>query len=233
MNLVYLIILMILIVLAIYIFWRTFYFFRNPKRVVPEGDEIIVSPADGTVIYIKEVKKGMCPISIKKNKEIPLSKYTKFNCLENKDYYLIGVYMSVLNVHYNRAPIEGEVKLQDYIPGFNIPMFSPMVNIILKRRPYERAGRYLLQNARNLLWIEGDDISVGVVQIADIWVSKIISFAKEGSHLKKGDLIGLIRMGSQVDLLLPANEVRINCELGQKVKAGESVLAYKKTGDGS
>ena len=220
--------LIILIILAIYIFWRAFYFFRNPKRRVPEGDTVVVSPADGRIIYIKEVKKGMCPISIKKDREISLSKYTKFNCLEDKDYYLIGIYMSMLDVHYNRAPISGTLSFQDYLPGFNAGMVSTLVNILLKRQPYEKMGRYLLQNSRNLLWIEGDDISVGVVQIADVWISKIISFVNEGNNLKKGDLIGMIRMGSQVDVLLPADAVSINCELGQKVKAGESVLAYKK-----
>jgi len=231
MSPIILIVLIVIAIFAIYIFWRTFYFFRNPNRKIPEGDEKIISPADGTIIYIKEVKNGMCPISVKKEKEISLSKYTKFNCLEKRDYYLIGIYMSVLDVHYNRAPIRGKVKMQDYLPGFNVSMFSALVNILLKRQPYDRAGKYLLQNARNLLWIEGDDISIGVVQIADVWVSKIISFVNEGSDLKKGDLLGLIRMGSQVDLLLPADMVSINCKLGQKVKAGESILAHKKIGD--
>ncbi|KAB3533475.1 phosphatidylserine decarboxylase [Alkaliphilus pronyensis] len=225
---VYLFILINLILLLVYIFWRGFYFFRNPPRKIPADNSTIVSPADGKIVYVKEVKKGMCPISIKNHKEIPLTKYTKFNCLENKDYYLVGIYMSVVDVHYNRAPIAGKVKHQDYLPGFNVSMFSTMVNILLNRRPYERMGQYLLQNGRNLLWIEGMDISIGVVQIADIWISKIKSFVEEGKQLNKGEVLGLIRMGSQVDILLPADEVSLNCGVGERVKAGESVLAYKK-----
>ncbi len=217
-----------LAIIIIYIFWRVFYFFRNPPRNIPKDDNIVISPADGRIVYIKNVKKGMCPVSVKKEQEIPLSKYTKFNCLEDKDYYLIGIYMSVLDVHYNRSPIKGKVKYQDYLPGFNVSMFSTMANMMLKRKPYERMGKYLLQNARNLLWIEGEDISVGVVQIADAWISKIKSFVDQGSPLKKGELIGLIKMGSQVDVLLPADAVNTSCKVGQKVKAGESILAYKK-----
>lgn len=212
--------------LVVYLFWRGFYFFRNPPRKIPEASNKIISPADGRVIYIKKIESGMCPISIKKQKKIPLTSYTKFDCLEDTDYYLVGIYMSIFDVHYNRSPIEGKIKYQAYLPGFNVSMFSALVNIILKREPYDRMGKYLLQNSRNLLWIEGKGISVGVAQIADVWISKIISFVKEDSFIKKGDLIGLIRMGSQVDILLPADKVKINCKVRQRVKAGESIIAY-------
>lgn len=213
-----------IIVALFFLFWRFFYFFRNPMRRAPQEEGIVVAPADGYIIYIKEVKNGLLPISAKGKTQIPLTEFADFNLMNDADYYLVGIYMSIIDVHFNRSPIDGKIIFQKYCPSLdNRSMLSVLLNLILKKEPLEQNGEYLVRNSRNLLWIEGGKIAVGVIQIADKWISKIESYVEPGQGIKQGDLIGLIRMGSQVDILLPKT-VKLTCRIRQKVKAGESII---------
>ena len=120
------------------------------------------------------------------------------------------VFMNVFNVHVNRSPIKGRVQKIAYIKG-------SFLNASL-----DKASE---KNERNALVIEGEDqAKIVVVQIAGLIARRILSFIEPGHDLLSGERFGLIRFGSRVDVYLPQGS-QINCELKQKVVAGETILA--------
>lgn len=202
--------------------WRYFWFFRDPERIIPEGRNI-VSPADGTVVYVKRVKKGKTPISVKKGRRIQLDELTKTK-LSGSNYYLIGIFMNPFDVHVNRTPISGVVKDVHYYSGSNLPMNNFALKLYAGIISLKDAG-HIIENERNTILIEGH-IPVAVVQIADHYIRKIDCFVRRGWSVVKGDRIGMIRMGSQVDLVFPLRKnIRVKVKEGDKVAAGSSVIA--------
>ncbi|PLX05622.1 MAG: hypothetical protein C0594_06965, partial [Marinilabiliales bacterium] len=112
------------IVLVLFVglfFWR---FFRNPNRKIPGERNDIVSPADGRVIYIKELEKDQIPVTVKKKRIAGIHEITKTDILE-QPCYLIGIAMTLFDVHYNRAPIDGEVVMMKHTPGTSIGLNTP------------------------------------------------------------------------------------------------------------
>lgn len=212
------------LVVIIIIFWRYFYFFRDPERSIPDGRNI-VSPADGTIVYVKEFKKGMAPIAIKKAKEIDLLEITK-SPLPIESGYIVGIYMTLWDVHVNRAPISGTVEDVTYHgAGRNRSMALFGFQTLLLGRPRPRTMGHILENERNVICLKGDFI-VYLVQIADFYTNKIVCWVKNGQQIQKGERIGKIMMGSQVDIILPeVKGLRITVKEGGKVKAGQSVIA--------
>ncbi|MCM8774320.1 MAG: phosphatidylserine decarboxylase [Candidatus Omnitrophica bacterium] len=213
--------------LALIGWWRFFYFFRDPERLIPTGKNI-VSRADGVIIYIKRIEEGIIPISTKNKKEIPLEEITKLNLNDIfKRGYIIGIFMSLWDVHINRAPISGTIRKIFYFSTTkNFSMVKLTINNLLKKkRLLPQDPLYLFRNERNTIFIEGE-IPICVVQIADEYVNKIICWKREGDYVEKGERIGLIQMGSQVDLLVPhIDSLGIKVKEGMHVKAGESILA--------
>jgi len=136
------------------------YFFRNPTRTIPTDESLIVSPADGTVQDV-----------------IPLENddFIKEPC--NK----VIIFLSVFDVHVNRSPIAGEIKIQKYVCGRFRPAYKDSVGF---------------ENERHLIGIENDRIRVTVTQIAGILARRIVSWVTLDDNLKKGELYGLIRFGS-------------------------------------
>lgn len=217
----------VVILVALYCYWRFFFFFRDPERSVPTGRNI-VAPADGTVVYIKKVAGDTAPISIKKGREVRLEEIFKCGPLLGQPAYLLGIFMHPTDVHVNRAPVAGRVERIIYTPGKNSAMTLMWWRVLLGMRPYERHSEHITQNERNTILISGE-IPLFVVQIADIYVSKIVCSVVDGDQLEKGQRIGMIKMGSQVDLLFPSNRIsRILVDAGQKVKAGETIIASIK-----
>lgn len=209
---------------GMYIWWRFYYFFRDPEREIPGGNNI-VSPADGTIVYVKEIKNGEIPISVKKGKEIRLEEMSKIHDNRFNEGYIIGIFMSPLSVHVNRAPISGKVEQISYFHSKNINMGRMFLNTIFRKKPFYVGCDHILQNERNTIIINGE-FPVAVVQIADVVVHKILCWVKEGQTITKGERIGLIRMGSQVDIILPAEKgIKIVVREGEYVYAGETILA--------
>jgi phosphatidylserine decarboxylase len=221
MNLLLTIIPLILII--IYLWWRFYYFFRDPERTAPEGDNI-VSPADGKIVYIRKVKKGKIPLSIKKGKEIELSEITKINDLNDEEKYIIGIFMFPWSVHVNRAPIEGVVSKTEYFKSKNLPMTLMFMKSLFNVKPFYKNCKHVLENERNTVVINGK-FQVMVVQIADIYVNKILCSVKPDQKVKKGQRIGMIKMGSQVDCIFPASNANIKVKEGQHVEAGTTILS--------
>jgi len=219
---------MILIPLCALVYWRYFFFFRDPERIIPVGEDTIVSPADGTVVYVRKFENGTVPIAIKKKKEIRLEEVLKTS-IPQDSYYIVGIFMHPTSVHVNRAPIDGEVGDVFYTKGRNLPMTAMWWRVLFMRKPYETNSPHILTNERNTVTIIGK-IPVFVIQIADIYVNRIECWVKGGEKVTKGQRIGMIKMGSQVDMIFPCkDDISVIVTEGQKVKAGESVIAKIST----
>ncbi len=193
--------------------WR---FYRDPERVPPKDDNIILSPADGQIKYIKKIEKGEIPFSEKKGRTFSLNDFVQADVLAQGGY-LIGIAMNYLDVHVNRAPISGKISLIKHIRG---SFFS------LKNK------EAIIQNERNLIIIENEHVKLGIVQIASRLVRKIVTYVRKDQDIQKGARIGVIRFGSQVDLILSdMPSINIRVEQGQKVKAGLSTIAVIEHSD--
>lgn len=169
--------------------WFTLYFFRDPRRVPPAADDLIVSPADGTVV---EISKS------------PESRFL------NEETVKIGIFLSVFNVHVNRAPCAGVVKRIQYTPGRFVDARKPDCGTV---------------NEQNAIHIDGK-VPVVVTQIAGAIARRIVCAIRENEPLEKGQKIGMIKFGSRTDLYIPASKLaELQIKLGEKVKGGETVLA--------
>jgi phosphatidylserine decarboxylase len=185
-------------------------FYRDPEREVPDRTKVIVSPADGEVLYVRESRSGVLPVSTKHGHTYTLRELTKMP-LHGEESVVIGIAMSFLDVHVNRAPIKGHITRQCHFPG----RFGSL-----------RLPEIVFENERVTTVIEQDDLQVAVVQIASRLVRQIVSFVREGQEVILGQRIGVIRLGSQVDLVLPVREdLRVMVKPGERVWAGQSIIA--------
>ena len=199
------------IVLILFYFLYRYRFYRNPKRKIPGDKDDIVSGADGRVIYIRELGKDQIPISVKKLRISNIEEITKTDILK-QPCYLIGIAMTLFDVHINRAPIDGEIKLVKHTPGSGptLGLNTPVSTI---------------QNERNTVVIRRNDgIMAGIVQIAAKRVDRCIITANEGEQVQRGQIIGKIRWGSQLDMIIPRNSAVFVRE-GEQVHAGSTIIA--------
>jgi phosphatidylserine decarboxylase len=217
---------LLVVILVLYLSWRYVWFYRDPERQTPTDPGAIFSPADGTVIYIKRVTGDDPPISLKKGRKVPLDRFLGGAGIR-RNGYLVGIYMHPTSVHVNRSPLAGTVRALEHKPGSNLPMAVTWLRTNLGLRPFETHATYLLQNERNIIWLSGF-VDVLVVQIADIWVNRVECWVGAGDKVSAGQRIGMIRFGSQVDLFVADEGVEIVAGVGQKVTAGETVLARGK-----
>jgi phosphatidylserine decarboxylase len=229
MNHLYII---VLIVLTLFVLWRFVFFFRNPARMISSTDNEILSPADGYVLYIKFIKdKNEEIFSIKNGQSIHLPELLR---LDDTDFYksgwLIGIAMTPLDVHYNRAPIQGYIEkiCHEFPAGStkNFNMFPSLQNMFFKEKnPYTDAA-YLIYNERASYFISNSRIKIYITQIADKYIRKIVTF-KDKTQIGKGEVFGLIRMGSQVDIFIPDTfgKVNIRVQERQHIKAGIDIIA--------
>jgi phosphatidylserine decarboxylase len=171
-------------------------FFRDPVRTTPRGDRLVVAPADGLVTMIARVP--------------PPPELRGPEALTDGDYTRVSIFMSVFDVHINRAPISGRVKRIAYVPG-------KFVNADLDKASEDNERQHFL--------IEGSDgLRIGFTQIAGLVARRILSFVREGDVVDAGQRVGLIRFGSRVDVYLPSG-TSPKVLLGQRAIAGETVLA--------
>ncbi|MFM5954864.1 MAG: phosphatidylserine decarboxylase [Novosphingobium sp.] len=176
-------------------------FFRDPKRVTPQGDNLVVAPADGLITLIKQMDPP---------RELIQDDGTGAPGLPSGPVTRISIFMSVFDVHINRSPIGGTVRRVIYIPG-------KFMNADLDKASEENERQHLLVE-------RGDGTRIGFTQIAGLVARRIIPFVKPGDMLAAGQRVGLIRFGSRVDVYLPAGtEPRVL--IGQRTIAGETVLA--------
>lgn len=192
-------------------------FFRDPERVPPASAGAVVSPADGTVLYIRRFGPGEIPPVEKRGRPQVLRELAMVEVGES--CHLVGIGMHLLNVHVNRAPIAGRVTSVVHTPGSFVSL--------------RREGATTV-NERLTTVIDGSSTRVIVVQIASRLVRRIECFVKRGEDLAIGQRIGMIRFGSQVDVILPATDtLDVLVEPGEIVRAGVSVLAAVRDAPGT
>jgi phosphatidylserine decarboxylase len=185
-------------------------FYRDPARTPPDRDDVVVSPADGRVIYVRRSTGGALPHSAKLTRDYALEELTR-TPLHIGDAVVVGIALSFLDVHVNRSPISGQIVLQRHYPG----RFASL------RRP-EAA----FENERATIVLERDGVQLAVVLIASRLVRRIVTFLREGEAVHIGERIGAIRFGSQVDVVLPRSGLlTVQVQPGDRVVAGETVLA--------
>lgn len=167
------------------------YFFRNPRRETPNLQNIVLSPADGRIIHVGECVED---------------RFLKKNTLK------VSIFMSIFDVHINRAPVSGRVLERNYLPG---------------RFLVASVEKSSLLNEQNAVILETEDrFKILLIQIAGFVARRIVCYAKTGDFLRKGEIFGLIRFGSRVDLYLPP-EIKPIVRVGQHVKGGESIIGYR------
>ena len=193
----------IIVILLIVVFLLNFY--RDPKRKISKGNNI-VSPADGKIINILKIKDSKTMI----NKGF-LGKIEALTKDIAKECYVISIFMSPLDVHVNRAPIDGKVESIKHEKGKFFAAFN------LKRS---------LMNEKNEIIIKNKEIDrVKVIQIAGFLARRIICTVSKDEKVNKGQRIGKIVLGSQVTLILPSKKVNLKIKKKQKVTAGETIIA--------
>jgi len=178
-----------------------FAFFRDPERVVPQSDNLIISPADGIVTLIAAAEPPL---------ELQIDDGSGHAGLPAGPVTRVSIFLSVFDVHINRTPVGGTVRRVVYIPG-------RFISAELDKASDENERQHLLVE-RN------DGLRVGFTQIAGLVARRIVPFVKPGDILAKGQRVGLIRFGSRVDVYLPAG-TDAAVMIGQRVIAGETVVA--------
>lgn len=168
------------------------YFFRDPARVTPLRDGLVIAPADGIISAIELVRPPM---------ELGLGEGQRVR---------ISTFLSVLDVHINRAPVAGRVVRSIYVPG-------AFINAAADKASEENERRSIV-----IATPGGEEIAV--VQIAGLIARRIVTFVHEGDQLGAGERFGLIRFGSRVDVYLPVGRTAI-VAVGQRAVAGETVFA--------
>lgn len=165
------------------------YFFRNPERVIPSEENAVVAPADGVIIYLGQSREEHL----------------------NAEMTKISIFMSVFNVHVNRAPISGRVIETFYTRGKFLDV---------------RDERATFENERAGLVLESPvGTRIAVVQVAGLIARRIVCYLHKGDSVKRGERYGLIRFGSRLDVYLPPDS-DLRVAVGDKTVAGETVLGY-------
>jgi phosphatidylserine decarboxylase len=166
-------------------------FFRDPDRrcdVIPPASDEVLSPADGVVMVAGEPQPGVAP---------------------EGDWQQVSVFLSVVDVHVNRAPYRGEITEYSYAPGSFLAAYRK-----------ESAHR----NERSELWVRDGDRTVVFRQIVGVLARRIVTRIGVGAQVATGERIGLMKFGSRMDVFVPP-ECTVTVEQGQRVRGGETVIA--------
>ena len=159
-------------------------FFRDPERAIPQEPGLIVSPADGKVVGVAETGD------------------------EGDAAIRLSIFMSVFDVHINRAPVAGRVESVRYSPGAFLPAFN------------DKASQ---RNEQNRIEMDDGVRRLAMVQIAGLVARRIVCHARPGDRVERGQRVGLIKFGSRVDLYLPRG-IELRVKVGDRVSGGSSVI---------
>ncbi len=161
------------------------YFFRNPRRTTPLEATVVVSPADGRVTRVERLHSD-----------------------DAKSPTVVSIFLSVFDVHINRAPIAGIVKDVTYTKGRFVIATRSDASLI---------------NEQNALTIEGERMTIVCKQIAGVLARRIVCWKNAGDKVQLGERFGLIKFSSRTDLILPP-EVHVEVKIGDRVKGAASVI---------
>src|SRR5262245_13897332 len=163
-------------------------FFRDPERTVPADPNVIVAAADGTVMDVVELDEN----------EVLKDKTRR-----------VGIFLSVFDVHTNRAPIDGRVVYRRHRPGLFVDARRPDCS----------------EKNESMTWaFENPRVTVVVRQITGAIARRIVAWANIGDELKKGERFGMIRFGSRAELYLPL-DAQVLVKVGDHVLGGSTIIA--------
>jgi phosphatidylserine decarboxylase len=163
------------------------FFFRDPDRVIPGDPNLVVSPADARVMIVGDPGPGA-----------PAGQWQR-----------ISMFLSPLDVHVNRMPVEGKVTRVEYHPGTFLPAYR------------EDAGTL---NEWTEVWIDHHATPIVVRQIVGVLARRIVCRVKPGDLVQRGDRFGIMKFGSRIDMFLPPS-ARILVKVGDKVVGGVTPVA--------
>ena len=168
------------------------YFFRDPQRTSPSEPTLIVAGADGVVMSVKDIL---------------VDTYLKTDAVR------ISIFLSLFDVHVNRAPIEGKIAFLGYFPGARFFTFD------------EKSSEF---NQHNSILIEGPQTRCLVNQIVGPVARRVVYWLKMNQVVQKGDRIGMMKFGSRLDMVFPKADVDVVIKPGDRVQAGLTVVATMK-----
>lgn len=177
----------------VFIAW-CLWFFRDPDRTVPPGENLLISPADGKVILVD-------------TKPMPIE--LQGGSIGSEPVQRIGIFLNVFNVHVNRVPAGGTIEKVVYTPGQFVT-----ASLDKASTDNERSSVLMRDEAGRL---------IGFAQIAGLVARRIVNHLKPGQKVSIGERFGLIRFGSRAELFLPPGTA-IVVKVGQHVVAGETIL---------
>ncbi len=174
------------------------YFFRDPDRWAPTNRMAIVAGADGTVAAITELREN---------------KYLKTDCVR------ISIFLSLFDVHVNRAPITGKSKFLGYFPGKRFFTFQEKSSSL---------------NQHNKILIEGEHTSCLVNQIVGPVCRRVVYWPDHDKavDVAVGERIGMMKFGSRLDMYFPKKDVTVRVKMGDGVKAGVTIVGYLRNNQG-
>jgi len=163
------------------------YFFRDPERVAPEDADLVVAPADGKVVQLMPAQEPVLGAGTTQ----------------------LSIFMSIFDVHVNRAPIAGRVAAVEYHPGKFLAAFNDKASLL---------------NEQTLVTLEDGPTRVMFKQIAGLIARRVVFRKRVDDRVGRGERVGLIRFGSRVDVLLPPGATAL-VKVGDRVQGGSSVIA--------
>lgn len=164
------------------------FFFRDPDRTIPTGPNLVVSPADGRVMMVGDPPFAGVPVG---------------------DWHLISIFLSPMDVHVNRSPVDGRVTKVEYHPGKFLPAYKT------------EAGTH---NEWTEVWFDSRGTTVVCRQIVGILARRIVTRLTVGQTVERGQRFGVMKFGSRIDLFVPRTAT-LSVKPGDRVVGGESVLA--------
>jgi phosphatidylserine decarboxylase len=167
------------------------YFFRDPDRTVPGHPGIVVSPADGKVMIAGPSDGRWAPPG---------------------NWNQITIFLSPIDVHMNRSPVEGRITRIDYRPGTFLPAYKESSN----------------DNELNEIWVDSGGRTFVFRQVVGLLARRIVCRVREGDEVERGERIGLMKFGSRMDVFLPP-DLEILVSVGQHVVGGETILAHDRS----
>jgi phosphatidylserine decarboxylase len=162
-------------------------FFRDPDRVSPSDNDLVLAPADGKVMHAGDARPGEAPPG---------------------QWKQVTIFLSVLDVHINRSPVPGRVIRAEYIPG--------------SFRPAYRHDSHA--NERSEIWIDHKGTTIVVRQVVGLLARRVVCRVQKGETLAAGQRIGLMKVGSRMDVFVPQTSF-IEVKSGDTVVAGVTVIA--------
>jgi phosphatidylserine decarboxylase len=169
------------------------YFFRDPDRQVPVIPNLAVSPADGRVMYAGPSNSATSPPGA---------------------WLHIVIFLSPLDVHINRSPVEGRVTRIEYRPGRFLPANSAGAD----------------ENELNEIWLDSNGTIIVFRQVVGILARRIVCRIEEGQVIERGERVGLMKFGSRMDVFLPTTS-ELCVQEGEQVVAGETIIARLRSAD--